>query len=133
MEICSDKTHYKLFLNRCVYFWVVTFFFFYRKKVLQMSNGFEEFGQIRWELVACLFIVWVLVYFSLWKSVRSSGKVLYFTASLPFALVLIFLGHSLSLEGAELGLKYLFLPKWELLLDSKVLVLRVILFFYFKE
>ncbi|XP_065203547.1 sodium- and chloride-dependent GABA transporter ine-like [Planococcus citri] len=95
---------------------------FYAKKVLQISSGFQEFGIMRWELVACLFIVWVLVYFSLWKSVRSSGKVLYFTATVPFVLVLIFIGHSLSLEGASLGLQYLFYPKWELLLDSKVWV-----------
>lgn len=85
-----------------------------------MSLGLEHFGEMRWELAACLFIVWVVVYFSLWKSVRSSSRVLYFTATVPFGLVLMFLGHSLSLEGADIGLKYLFLPKWEMLLDSKV-------------
>lgn len=80
---------------------------------------------MRWELVACSFILWVLVYFTLWKSVRSSGRVLYVTATAPFGLVLVFLGHALSLEGSDIGLKYLFQPKWELLLDSKVSFLKV--------
>lgn len=98
--------------------------------MLQVSSGFGEFGQMRWELVACLFVVWVLVYFALWKSVRSSGKVLYFTATVPFALVLIFLGQAVSLEGSDIGLKYLFTPEWELLLDSKVITSSIATVFF---
>ena len=75
---------------------------------------------MRWELAACLLFAWIIVYFALWKSVRSSGRVLYFTATLPFILVLAFLGRSLTLEGADVGLDFLFTPNWHLLKDSKV-------------
>uniref|UniRef100_A0A1B6CQI5 Transporter n=2 Tax=Clastoptera arizonana TaxID=38151 RepID=A0A1B6CQI5_9HEMI len=95
---------------------------FYNRKVLQITSGIETFGLVRWELAACLFVAWIIVYFALWKSVRSSGRVLYFTATLPFVLVLAFLGRSLTLEGADAGLQYFFKPNWILLLDAKVWV-----------
>lgn len=77
-------------------------------------------GNLRWELVACLLCAWILVYFSIWKSIKSSAKVRYVTATLPFVLILVFLGKSLTLEGAEKGMRYFFKPKWELLADAKV-------------
>jgi solute carrier family 6 GABA transporter-like protein 6/8/11/12/13 len=93
---------------------------FHSRKVLQLSAGIDRPGTVRWEIAACLFLVWVMVYFALWKSVRSSGRVLYVTATLPFVLVLAFLGRSLTLEGADYGLQYFFKPNWILLLDAKV-------------
>ncbi|RZF34373.1 hypothetical protein LSTR_LSTR008912 [Laodelphax striatellus] len=95
---------------------------FFDRKVLQLSEGLESPEDIRWELAACLFFAWILVYFAIWRSVQSSGRVLYVTATLPFILVVAFLGRSLSLEGAEKGLEYFFKPRWELLFSSKVWV-----------
>ncbi len=42
-----------------------------------MSGGIEELGSVRWELALCLLVCWVFCYFSIWKGVRSSGKVLW--------------------------------------------------------
>ncbi|XP_063907694.1 sodium- and chloride-dependent GABA transporter ine-like isoform X2 [Zophobas morio] len=95
---------------------------FYDKKVLQIGNGIEDFDSLRWELVACLICAWVLVYFAIWKSIKSSAKVRYFTATLPFLLIIVFLAKSLTLEGADKGMRYFFRPKFELLLDAKVWV-----------
>jgi len=77
-------------------------------------------GGLRWELAACLVVAWIMVYFSIWKSVKSSGKVLYFTATFPYIVILAFLVRSLTLEGADMGLRYLFRPKWALLADAHV-------------
>ncbi|XP_066998089.2 sodium- and chloride-dependent GABA transporter ine [Anabrus simplex] len=95
---------------------------FYENKVLHISSGIEQMGSIRWELAACLIFAWILVYFSIWKSVKSSGKVLYFTATFPYVVIIVFLARALTLEGADLGLRYFFKPKWELLADAKVWV-----------
>lgn len=95
---------------------------FYELKVLKISNGIEEFGYLRWELVACLMCAWILVYFAIWKSIKSSAKVRYVTATLPFLLIIVFLIKSVTLEGADKGLRYFFRPKWELLADAKVWV-----------
>lgn len=93
---------------------------FFDNKVLQISKGIEESGALRWELVACLITAWILVYFSVWKSIKSSAQVRYLTATLPFLLIVVFLARSLTLEGAEKGLRFFFHPRWELLGDAKV-------------
>lgn len=80
----------------------------HRNKVLQMSNGIEYPGVMRWDLVACLICAWILVYFAIWKSIKSSGKVRYFTATLPFILIIIFLGRAVTLDGAQYGLRFEF-------------------------
>lgn len=46
-----------------------------RRRMLGMSSGIEELGAVRWDLALCLLASWVFCYFSIWKGVRSSGKV----------------------------------------------------------
>ncbi|KAJ0180526.1 hypothetical protein K1T71_003930 [Dendrolimus kikuchii] len=92
---------------------------FFERKVLNMNAGIEFPGGMRWELAACLVCAWVLVYFALWKSIKSSAKVRYITTTLPFLLIIVFLGRSLTLEGADVGLRFFFKPDWELLKQSR--------------
>lgn len=42
---------------------------------VHLSQGFDKLGKVKWELVFCLFIVFIFVYFALWKGIKSSGKV----------------------------------------------------------
>ncbi|XP_065344057.1 sodium- and chloride-dependent GABA transporter ine isoform X1 [Cloeon dipterum] len=93
---------------------------FFDRRVLQMTAGIDDSGTIRWELVACLVVAWLLVYFSLWKGVKSSGKVFYMTATFPYLMIFAFLARALTLEGALEGLRYFFQPKWELLAGAEV-------------
>lgn len=50
---------------------------FLRRGVLhiQDSDGISDLGRPRWQLTSCLGVVIVLLYFSLWKGVKTSGKV----------------------------------------------------------
>ena len=43
--------------------------------MLQLSSGIEEQGEIRWELVLCLFVAWLAVFACLSKGIKTSGKV----------------------------------------------------------
>lgn len=42
---------------------------------IQDSDGISDLGRPRWQLTSCLGVVIVLLYFSLWKGVKTSGKV----------------------------------------------------------
>ncbi|KAI9563896.1 hypothetical protein GHT06_011364 [Daphnia sinensis] len=95
---------------------------FYDNHLLQMTKGIENFGTMRWELLGCLAVAWILVYFCLWKGIKSSGKVVYVTATLPYLFIGAFIVRALTLPGSELGLVYFFSPKWETLLEAKVWV-----------
>lgn len=48
---------------------------FFRRKVLSLSAGVGEPGSVKWDLALCLLLAWVIVYFCIWKGIRSSGKV----------------------------------------------------------
>uniref|UniRef100_A0A3P8Q4D9 Transporter n=1 Tax=Astatotilapia calliptera TaxID=8154 RepID=A0A3P8Q4D9_ASTCA len=49
---------------------------YYERGVLNLheSSGIEDLGWPRWQLVLCLVVVVFILYFSLWKGVKSSGK-----------------------------------------------------------
>ena len=42
---------------------------------LQNATDFENLGSVLWPNVLCLFITYLICYFSMWKGVQTSGKV----------------------------------------------------------
>ncbi|XP_068191494.1 sodium- and chloride-dependent GABA transporter 3-like [Antennarius striatus] len=83
---------------------------FWEQRVLGMSGGIEELGSVRWELALCLLACWVFCYFSIWKSVRSSGKVAYVTATFPYVMLFILLIRGMTLPGAQDGIYFYLYP-----------------------
>lgn len=49
--------------------------FFFRRRVLQITDGIDKPGGIVWELALSLLVVWIIVYFSVWRGVHWTGKV----------------------------------------------------------
>lgn len=47
----------------------------FSNKVLGISSGIEDLGGMRWELVGCLALAWVLCYLCIWRGVKQTGKV----------------------------------------------------------
>ncbi|NXK40421.1 SC6A5 protein, partial [Piprites chloris] len=88
--------------------------------VLKISAGIEYPGEIRWPLALSLFLAWVIVYASLAKGIKSSGKVVYFTATFPYVVLIILLIRGVTLPGAGDGIWYFITPKWEKLIDAMV-------------
>uniref|UniRef100_A0A667YX78 Transporter n=1 Tax=Myripristis murdjan TaxID=586833 RepID=A0A667YX78_9TELE len=93
---------------------------FWEKRVLALSGGIEEVGSIRWEVMLCLFAMWVICYFCIWKGVKSTGKVVYLTATFPYVMLLILLIRGLTLPGALSGIVYYLLPEPSRLADPQV-------------
>ncbi|RUS72522.1 hypothetical protein EGW08_019718, partial [Elysia chlorotica] len=89
---------------------------------LHNSNGFMDLGQLRWELVACLAGVFIICYFSMWKGILVSGKVVWFTALFPYVVLFILMIRGATLPGAGEGVKYYLTPNFTRLASSQVWV-----------
>ncbi|XP_048258777.1 sodium- and chloride-dependent glycine transporter 2-like [Haliotis rufescens] len=93
---------------------------YWRHHVLQMSSGIGEMGSIRWQLLLCLLGAWLAVFLSLIKGIKSSGKVVYVAATVPYLILIALLVRGLLLPGAVEGIKFYAIPQWTKLLDAKV-------------
>uniref|UniRef100_A0A8C1RXB9 Transporter n=1 Tax=Cyprinus carpio TaxID=7962 RepID=A0A8C1RXB9_CYPCA len=93
-----------------------------RRRVLSISSGIEEVGSLRWELALCLAIAWVICYFCIWKGPKSTGKVVYVTATFPYFMLLILLLRGITLPGAANGIKFYLYPDISRLSDPQVWV-----------
>ncbi|XP_062819891.1 sodium- and chloride-dependent neutral and basic amino acid transporter B(0+) isoform X2 [Anolis carolinensis] len=79
---------------------------YWNKKVLQRSPGLDETGEVVWYLALCLLLSWLIVGVALFKGIKSSGKVVYFTAIFPYVVLIILLVRGVTLEGAREGIEY---------------------------
>ncbi|XP_070791442.1 sodium- and chloride-dependent glycine transporter 2 [Pituophis catenifer annectens] len=93
---------------------------YFKYFVLKISAGIEYPGEIRWPLALSLFLAWAIVYASLAKGIKTSGKVVYFTATFPYVVLIILLIRGVTLPGAGAGMWYFITPKWEKLIDAMV-------------
>ncbi|XP_021377302.1 sodium- and chloride-dependent glycine transporter 1-like isoform X1 [Mizuhopecten yessoensis] len=93
---------------------------YFHVSVLGMTSGVHAMGTIRWELVGCLALAWVLVALCLAKGIKTSGKAVYFTAFFPYIVLLILLVRSLTLDGSVDGIIYYLTPQWDKLLSARV-------------
>ncbi|KAL6479348.1 hypothetical protein MHYP_G00127810 [Metynnis hypsauchen] len=93
---------------------------FWERRVLSISRGIEEVGKVNWEILLCLIAVWIICYFCIWKGVKSTGKVVYFTATFPYVMLLVLLIRGMTLPGALQGVVFYLYPDPERLLDPQV-------------
>ncbi|XP_033632370.1 sodium- and chloride-dependent glycine transporter 1-like [Asterias rubens] len=93
---------------------------YWSKVVLDESDGIHNLGPIRWEMALCLLLAWFVVFLCICKGVKSSGKVVYFTATFPYIILVCLLVRGLTLEGASKGIGYYMNADWERLKTSKI-------------
>ncbi|XP_059507486.1 sodium- and chloride-dependent neutral and basic amino acid transporter B(0+)-like isoform X4 [Stegostoma tigrinum] len=79
---------------------------YWDKVVLQRSSSMDETGRIVWYLALCLLLVRLTVGAALSKGIKSSGKVVYFTATFPYVALTILLIRGITLEGASNGIEF---------------------------
>ncbi|XP_038560528.1 sodium- and chloride-dependent GABA transporter ine isoform X1 [Micropterus salmoides] len=95
---------------------------FFDHRLLEKTSGIEEAGGLRWELFGYLVISWVIVYLCIFKGVKSTGKVVYFTAVFPYFILFALLINNVQLPGAKNGILYFVTPVWSKLFEVKVWV-----------
>ncbi|XP_030634857.1 sodium- and chloride-dependent GABA transporter 2-like [Chanos chanos] len=93
---------------------------FWEREVLNLSSRMDELGSVNWRLALCLLLVWIVCYFCVWKGVKSTGKVVYLTATFPYVMLLILLIRGVTLPGAEQGIIYYLKPNHTRLADPQV-------------
>ncbi len=108
--------------------------YFYRYNVLgqdpYVPNSWCNYGNIQWHLVFCLLLAWTIIGASLIQGVKSTGKIVYFTATFPFVILVILLFQTITLEGAKDGLSYYLSPDFTKLTKPKVWVQAASQIFY---
>jgi solute carrier family 6 amino acid transporter-like protein 5/7/9/14 len=93
---------------------------FWRLRVLHLSEGIENMGTMDWRLVLLLLLAWLLTFACLFKGIKSTGKVVYVTATFPYIVLTILLIRGCTLPGAGKGLLYFIVPEWSKLANTKV-------------
>ena len=70
-------------------------------------------GEIKWDIALCLLLSWTVVCLCLIKGIKSSGKVVYFSATFPYLLLITLMIYGLFQDGAMEGVEKLFIPRWD--------------------
>ncbi|GJQ76497.1 hypothetical protein Trydic_g2204 [Trypoxylus dichotomus] len=96
-----------------------TAYFWYRT-TLDVAPSIDEPGNLKWWIVLCLLLSWIIVFFIVMKGIQSSGKVVYFTSMFPYLVLTIFFIRGITLKGASDGLIHMYKPKIEKLGDPTV-------------
>ncbi|XP_034459847.1 sodium- and chloride-dependent GABA transporter 2-like isoform X2 [Hippoglossus hippoglossus] len=93
---------------------------FWEREVLRLSSNLDELGPVSWKLALCLAVVWLVCYFCVWKGVKSTGKVVYLTATFPYVMLFVLLVRGATLPGATQGIIYYLKPNHTRLADPQV-------------
>uniref|UniRef100_H3D0C9 Solute carrier family 6 member 12 n=1 Tax=Tetraodon nigroviridis TaxID=99883 RepID=H3D0C9_TETNG len=89
---------------------------FWINRVLRLSDEMSMTA-LHWDLALCLLLAWVMCYFCIWKGIKSTGKVVYFTATFPYLLLFIIFIRGVTLPGAGEGVRFYLTPDFSKLAD----------------
>ncbi|XP_035710053.1 sodium-dependent nutrient amino acid transporter 1 [Folsomia candida] len=94
----------------------------YLKKevTMELENIENGVGVPELKLAICLFVVWTLVFLTVFKGIKSSGKASYFLAIFPYFVLVILLIRGLTLPGSWEGVWYFIKPQWDKILEPRV-------------
>ncbi|XP_046361791.1 sodium-dependent dopamine transporter-like isoform X1 [Haliotis rufescens] len=105
---------------------------FFERGVLNLhkSSGIDDLGPVRWQLALCTLLTFTLLYFCLWKGVKSTGKVVWVTATMPYIIMAILLVRGSLLPGAKEGITYFITPNLSRLGDPQVWIDAAVQIFF---
>ncbi|XP_052098390.1 sodium- and chloride-dependent neutral and basic amino acid transporter B(0+)-like [Mytilus californianus] len=84
------------------------------------SGGIDDLGPVNWKLVLCYLAAFIFVVLTLSQSIKTSGKVVYFTATFPYVVLIILFVRGLTLDGFRDGIDFYITPDLGRLRDSQV-------------
>ncbi|KAG6923621.1 solute carrier family 6 (neurotransmitter transporter, glycine), member 9 L homeolog, partial [Chelydra serpentina] len=84
------------------------------------SSGLHDPGPVRWPLAICLLVAWIVIFLCMLKGIRSSGKVVYFTATFPYLVLVVLIIRGATLEGSIEGVRFYLSSDWSRLQSAQV-------------
>ncbi|XP_052668497.1 sodium-dependent proline transporter-like isoform X2 [Harpia harpyja] len=102
--------------------WVSASEVFWNERVLGVmhSSGLGDPGAVQWPLALCLLAAWILVFFCTQKGIHSSGKMVYFTATFPYLVILTLIIWGATLDGSLDGIRFYLSSDWSRLQSAQV-------------
>ncbi|XP_069107590.1 sodium- and chloride-dependent glycine transporter 1-like [Argopecten irradians] len=93
---------------------------YFFQKVLAVSGSASKSGNVKWDVMLCNLLGWLIVFLVLSKGIKSLGKVVYFTAIFPYILLVALLIRGLTLDGYYDGIMFYITPDWDKVADPNV-------------
>nr|XP_057902810.1 sodium-dependent neutral amino acid transporter B(0)AT1-like [Doryrhamphus excisus] len=84
--------------------------YFWYRETINTSASIDEGGDLQWWMVLSLVAAWTVLYVCCIRGIETSGKAVYVTSTLPYVVLTIFLIRGLTLKGSLEGIKFLFTP-----------------------
>ncbi|XP_070355647.1 orphan sodium- and chloride-dependent neurotransmitter transporter NTT5-like [Equus asinus] len=100
--------------------WTTSTTYFWYRKVLEATDEIEIGGLPVLHLTISLFVTWLIISISMVKGPKSIGKMLYVSVLLPYIILFCLVIRSLTLKGADFGLKSLLAAKVSALYSLEV-------------
>uniref|UniRef100_A0A0N5A748 Transporter n=1 Tax=Parastrongyloides trichosuri TaxID=131310 RepID=A0A0N5A748_PARTI len=94
--------------------------YFWNREAINTSGSIGDFDGFVNHITFSLLVAWILIYLCVNKGIKSSGKVMYLTATFPYIVTTIFLIRSIMLEGAMDGIIFVLTPDLTRLYDPEV-------------
>lgn len=103
---------------------------FFERNALALSDGVDNLGQVQVGILVSLLVAWLVVCAALIRGIKSSGKVVYFTALFPYVVLVILLVRGATLPGAVDGILFYIVPDWNRLYDVGIWEAAAVQIFY---
>ncbi|UJR20616.1 hypothetical protein I4U23_023741 [Adineta vaga] len=87
---------------------------------IDRSQGLTDLGYVKIDLFLCLIAIFIVMYMCIYRGVKSTGKAVYVTATLPYVVLIILLIQGVNLKGSSYGIAYFLKPTFKKLKDMKV-------------
>ncbi|XP_060705683.1 sodium-dependent neutral amino acid transporter B(0)AT2-like [Hemiscyllium ocellatum] len=117
-ESCPTLANQTVAVTECLESSATTYFWYH--EALNITSSINVSGGLDATMTGCLLAAWVIVCLAMIKGIKSSGKVMYFSSIFPYVVLFCFLIRGLLLEGSMDGIRYMFTPKVEILIDTQV-------------
>lgn len=103
---------------------------FFFNEILNVSPSANQIEGFAPPVLLALLISWVMVYFCIWRGVKSVSTVIRVTMPLPIILLVILLARTLVLPGAMDGIRFYLTPNFDALFDFDIWMAAVTQIFF---